>query len=740
MPTENGAFRYYVAPYETSAKRMSEALAALEQEGEWSFVRVLSPWEADLVWLNTKSAMVRQACEAAMVYNHSVGARAVLEDKSRMARLQEAMGCDTLESRAFDTVEALMAWFALSKPEGAWVIKDATANSGYGLWFCNSWSTVLGTTIQTKDRIVAQRYLDTPLLQEGKKTQLRCYCVFRPDGCWLYEFAMLQVCALPYEGSNFNNVQAYVTNVAANVDSPDFVPERPIQLEGQTRAGVVIVARELARAASPVLRFAQVGHFEMCGLDIVFDDSRKPWLIECNCPPNNYGSSLCGEVEKFHHNLAVDVVRLALAGKNAQFQTWSHVSSVRSPVSAHPRLAHAAVWYRFERVSRDARRECYGSALSLPCSTSKQLADAARREFPYFLDDAKPIFLENAGGSQVPRPVRDAVCKALDYRWRERDSKLWRRQARDCLKAYFNAPHVFLGANASSLLNSLSSMLTNRSPAVVCLCSHQANLRPWLGAKQAVRIAEVPMLVNDQTRVVALPHASNVTGAVFDIAAVASEVKKVAPNCRVIVDGVAYAPHRPLDLDLLFQAGVDFYVVSLHKLFGPHLAAMACARLDHLEPVRPGRLRSAENFELGTVSAEACAGAVALIDLYLRKWEDPAAFRLAEAAPFARLLLFLQHAPNVRCIRHPDDDSALLSHDRLPIVSFVHRHISASDIVEATSAANIAIRAGDFLAPAFLEFLGLDAVVRVSLAHYNTLADVNALIGVMSEIPDWSKE
>ena len=77
----------------------------------------------------------------------------------------------------------------------------------------------------------------------------------------------------------------------------------------------------------------------------------------------------------------------------------------------------------------------------------------------------------------------------------------------------------------------------------------------------------------ERTRLVAFTHCSNVVGTIHDAAAI------VAPRARrrglVCVDGVAFAPHRRVDVQAL---GADFYLVSLYKVYGPHLALLYGAR------------------------------------------------------------------------------------------------------------------------------------------------------------------
>ncbi|KAM3564819.1 hypothetical protein MY1884_000582 [Beauveria asiatica] len=75
--------------------------------------------------------------------------------------------------------------------------------------------------------------------------------------------------------------------------------------------------------------------------------------------------------------------------------------------------------------------------------------------------------------------------------------------------------------------------------------------------------AEINSTISDDT---ACTHASNILGTVTDVRAITDLAHGV--GAIVCVDGVAFAPHRPVDVRAL---GVDFYVFSWYKVYGPHV-------------------------------------------------------------------------------------------------------------------------------------------------------------------------
>ena len=90
------------------------------------------------------------------------------------------------------------------------------------------------------------------------------------------------------------------------------------------------------------------------------------------------------------------------------------------------------------------------------------------------------------------------------------------------------------------------------------------------------------------------------------------------------------------------------------------------------------------------------------------------------------------------CYKTPPSEHAA-SDESVPIISFTADRLASSDIVHQVDAHNIGIRFGHFYSARLIEALGLpcdDGVVRVSMAHYNTLAEVDGLVDALGEILD----
>jgi selenocysteine lyase/cysteine desulfurase len=209
------------------------------------------------------------------------------------------------------------------------------------------------------------------------------------------------------------------------------------------------------------------------------------------------------------------------------------------------------------------------------------------------------------------------------------------------------------------------------------------------------------------------------------------------------VDGVGWAAHRLPDMTTL---GADYYVLSLYKVFGPHIAVL-WGRRGSLEcltnqnhfffddaalpyPLQPGGVC----YELvagagGVVAYLAELGAHHGADIGdTRACLERAFAAIAEheAGLTGRILDFLTAQPGVRIVGDPQAGTT-----RLPIVSFTVDGVNSSRIPPYLDRLGIGIRWGDFYARRLIDALGIasqDGVVRISLAHYNSATEVERLL------------
>lgn len=254
--------------------------------------------------------------------------------------------------------------------------------------------------------------------------------------------------------------------------------------------------------------------------------------------------------------------------------------------------------------------------------------------------------------------------------------------------------------------------------------------------------------VTPDTRVATILHTSPVTGMGVDVAAVAAEIRAVAPDCYIIVDGIQHAAHGRLDLAAL---GVDGYVISPYKVFSRHGYGIAWLS-DRLAALPHDGLMGAPGapWELGTRDAGAYAAfsdVVAYFDWLGGRVGDAtdrrdrivAAGEAIHAREAALTNALLHGAGNLPGLASYDGVTILGGVEnprREGLVSFALESHGAGDIVAALNEAGIRthIRKADHYSANILAPLGMESCVRVSLCHYNTEEEVVRFLAAMRDI------
>jgi cysteine desulfurase family protein (TIGR01976 family) len=401
--------------------------------------------------------------------------------------------------------------------------------------------------------------------------------------------------------------------------------------------------------------------------------------------------------------------------------------------------------------------------------------DHIRAEFPALAGDF--VYLDNAGGSLVLRRVADRVRDYLLTSSVQLGASYAQSQAagekvlaaRRAVAELINAPHddevVMGGATTALMLMLTQALLPGIRPGdeiIVTNTDHEANIGGWMRLQQAgavvkvweinrdslaLELTDLDRLLSPHTRWLAMTHASNILGSVNPVEEVARRVH--AAGGQLCVDAVAYAPHRLVDVQ---ACGADVVVFSFYKVFGPHYAVMWGRRelllslpsLNHYfigPEVLPYKLQPGNvNYELSYgcigIHEYLCDTGTALGASGMPRQRMQAAFDAFERHEDAlaeRLLGWLRGKKTVRIIGSP----AAESRRRVPTVSFVVADTPSENIVRHIDRFGIGIRFGDFYAKRLIEALGLQGqggVVRVSMAHYNTLPEIDRLIRHLDEV------
>ncbi|TQM45345.1 cysteine desulfurase-like protein [Pseudonocardia cypriaca] len=266
---------------------------------------------------------------------------------------------------------------------------------------------------------------------------------------------------------------------------------------------------------------------------------------------------------------------------------------------------------------------------------------AVRAHFPALR--AGYAHFDGPGGSQVPAEVADAVAGTLVAPLANRGRvTAAERAADDIVVAARRAVADLLGADPGGVVfgrsmtqitfdvaRTLAATWAPGDEVVVTSLDHDANVRPWVLAAEAVgarvrwaefdpATAELPAeavaeVLSPRTRLVAVTAASNLLGTCPPVRAITDLAHSA--GALAYVDGVHAAAHLPVHVEAL---GADFFACSPYKFLGPHCGVLAAAPavLERLHPQKllPSPDAVPERFELGTLPYELLAGTTAAID------------------------------------------------------------------------------------------------------------------------------
>ena len=395
--------------------------------------------------------------------------------------------------------------------------------------------------------------------------------------------------------------------------------------------------------------------------------------------------------------------------------------------------------------------------------------DQYRPDFPVLARrvHGKPlIYFDSANTAQKPAVVIDAVARY----YREYNANVARavhtlgeeataayEGARDRLARFINAPRdevVFTSGTTNAInLVAYSFALPRLGPGdeiLITAMEHHANIVPWqlvcerTGAK--IKVAPINAageliverfveLLTPSVKLAGVVHVSNVLGTV-------NPVRDLARACRargipLLVDGSQAAPHLPVDVQAI---GCDFYAFTGHKLFGPTGTGVLWARREWLQAMPPffggGEMIKTvsfekttfadppHKFEAGTPNIAGFIGLGAALDYIEVIGRERIAAYERELLAYATTTL--KAVPGLRLFGEAREKAAVLSF----LIDGIHAH----DLATLLDHEGVAVRSGHHCAHPLMQFFGVPATARASLAFYNTRAEVDEFVAAIGRV------
>jgi cysteine desulfurase / selenocysteine lyase len=384
-------------------------------------------------------------------------------------------------------------------------------------------------------------------------------------------------------------------------------------------------------------------------------------------------------------------------------------------------------------------------------------------EFPIFKQriNGKPlVYLDSANSSQKPKVVIDRMSNFYETEYSNVGRSVHSlavkatnrfETTRDILKKYLNTQYreeIVFTKGATEAINLVASSFGEKyikegDEILITELEHHSNYVPWhflrknkgavikfapVNKNGEVEIDEIKKLISNKTKIIAITHISNVTGAIMPIKKIVDIAKE--KNIPVLVDGTQGAPHIQIDMQDL---GCDFYVISCHKMYGPNGLGVLYAKknwLDDLPPYQGGGgmidevkkdnitfAESPTKFEAGTMqTAEVVAFAEAINFIEKLGIKNIAAHE-NEILEYGFEKLKKNNSVNI--IGSPKD--------RGSVICFTIKGIHPHDIATILDDDGVAIRAGHHCCQILHDKLGITATARASIGVYNTKEDIDIL-------------
>ena len=386
-----------------------------------------------------------------------------------------------------------------------------------------------------------------------------------------------------------------------------------------------------------------------------------------------------------------------------------------------------------------------------------------KKEFPIFnskVYNNDLVYLDSANSSQKPQVVIDRI---YDFYTKE-FSNVGRsvhhlavtatnlyENTRVSVQKYINAKdknEIVFTKGATEAINLVANTfgqkyLKEGDEVLITELEHHSNYVPWHYLRKSkgvkikfadvnedgeVTLESIEKKISTKTKMIAVTHLSNVTGAILPI----KEITKLAHSKKipVLVDGCQGAPHLKLDMQYL---DCDFYAISCHKMYGPTGLGILYAKKKWLEELPPyqgggGMIKEVKKegisygelpnkYEAGTMATAQVVAFDQSIKFLEKIGIENIIKHEKELMDYARQVLGKNNS--VKLIGNPREKGAVISF----IIKGVHPH----DVATILDEDGIAVRAGHHCCQILHEKLGLPGTARVSFGVYNNKNDIDKL-------------
>ena len=384
-----------------------------------------------------------------------------------------------------------------------------------------------------------------------------------------------------------------------------------------------------------------------------------------------------------------------------------------------------------------------------------------KKEFPIFdekIQNNDLVYLDSANSSQKPKVVLDRINDFYSKQFSNVGRSIHYlavaatnlyENTRISVQKYINAKdknEIVFTKGATEALNLVANtlgqaILEPNDEILITELEHHSNYVPWhylrsekgavikfaqVNSDGDVEIDEIKKQITNKTKIIAITHISNVTGAVLPITKIVDLAKE--KNIPVLIDGTQGAPHSHIDMQ---KIGCDFYAISCHKMYGPNglgILYMKKKWVDDLPPYQGG----------GGMIDEVKQDSITFAEEHTKF--EAGTMQTAEVVSFAEALNFIEKIGIKNIASHENEvleygleklrknNSVNIigsPKNRGSVLCFTIKDIHPHDIATILDDDGVAIRAGHHCCQILHDKLGIAATARASIGVYNNKEDMD---------------
>ncbi|XZQ54239.1 MAG: SufS family cysteine desulfurase [Candidatus Karelsulcia muelleri] len=398
---------------------------------------------------------------------------------------------------------------------------------------------------------------------------------------------------------------------------------------------------------------------------------------------------------------------------------------------------------------------------------SKKEIKSIRNQFPILntiINNRKLIYFDNAATTQKPKQIINSIKKFyykinsnvhrgahfLSKKATEK-MELSRKRIKFFLNAKYSHEIIFTSGATESInliANSISYLINKNDEILIPYSEHHSNIIPWqiLCKKKKALLKIIPIdnngnlklekfksILSKRTKLISLSHVSNALGIINPINKIIFEAKKY--NILVVIDGSQAISHIPINIK---KINPDFYVFSIHKMYGPTGVGVLYGKEELLKLFSPykygGEMIKKVCFEkttyanlpfkleAGTPNIEGIISTLEVIK-FIKKYSIKN-IKIYENKIMNYATKLLNSIKGIKIYGKVTSN----------IISFNIKNIHPFDVGQLLDNFGIAVRTGNHCAQPLMRFFYIPGTIRISFAIYNSFEEIDFLFKTILKI------